>query len=101
MFNDQHEVMTLVMMLHFLVIQFRSLVYTTYLYATPGVSSSQVLGSELPMPLWNHGMVNFGTDLVAMGGLSNGSGSGYSSSFSRKMASLSRFKKLLECLTYI
>ena len=26
----------------------------------------------MPIPLWGHGMVNFGTDLVVMGGESNG-----------------------------
>ena len=25
----------------------------------------------MPIPLWGHGMVNFGTDLVVMGGESN------------------------------
>ena len=38
-----------------------------------------VLGPDLPKPLFGHGMVNYGTDLVVMGGFSNGSG--YSSSF--------------------
>ena len=38
-----------------------------------------VLGPDLAKPLHSHGMVNYGTDLVVMGGYS--SGSGYSSSF--------------------
>ena len=29
----------------------------------------------MPIPLYGHGMVNFGTDLVVMGGRSNGSDS--------------------------
>ena len=32
-----------------------------------------VLGTDLPKPLQSHGMVNYGTDLVVMGGYSSGS----------------------------
>ena len=43
----------------------------------------------MPIPLYGHGMVNFGTDLVVMGGRSNGF---YSSAFYQLSAENGKLK---------
>merc|ERR1712018_362763 len=47
--------------------------YTSVEYLEYPGSNEWMEGPDLPIPLEAHGMVEFGTDLVVMGGLSNGS----------------------------
>ena len=59
------------------------------MFSKSQLSSIFLSGPDSPIPLAEHGMVNFGTDLVVMGGRSNGS---FSSAFYQLSAENGKLK---------